>query len=106
MRMKRSRAAVLLVPLLLLPCVTWTEELAEPPATPGPGEAPATQTLAEAPPAPEPELAAPVALPSPRKWHYLTRLEAATWALLPRAGVGAEEGFAQIEPTFIIDGGP
>ncbi|WP_164015114.1 hypothetical protein [Pyxidicoccus trucidator] len=106
MRVRRSRAAVLLVPLLLLPCVAWTEEIAEPPATPEPGEAPATQTPAEAPPAPEPEPAAPVAMPSPRKWHSLTRLEATTWALLPRAGVGAEEGFAQIEPTFIIDGGP
>ncbi|MFP2929847.1 hypothetical protein ACLESO_32570, partial [Pyxidicoccus sp. 3LG] len=45
-------------------------------------------------------------MPSPRKWHYLTRVDATTWALLPRAGMGAEEGFAQIEPTFIIDGGP
>jgi hypothetical protein len=26
-------------------------------------------------------------------------------ALLPRAGVGAGEGFAQVEPTLVIDGG-
>ncbi|MCP3143857.1 hypothetical protein LXT23_41735 [Pyxidicoccus sp. QH1ED-7-1] len=43
--------------------------------------------------------------PSPRQWHYLTRLEATTWALLPRMGVGHDEGFAQVETTFIIDGG-
>ena len=41
-----------------------------------------------------------------RKWHSLTRVEATTWALLPRAGAGADAGFAQIEPTLILDGGP
>jgi len=40
-----------------------------------------------------------------RKWHSLTRVEATTWALLPRAGAGADAGFAQIEPTLILDGG-
>ncbi|MBN8470449.1 hypothetical protein JYJ95_28405 [Corallococcus exiguus] len=38
--------------------------------------------------------------------YSLTRLEATTLALLPRAGAGADEGFAQVEPTIILDGGP
>jgi hypothetical protein len=49
----------------------------------------------------EPPLAASLA----GGWHYLTRLEMTALALLPRASVGAEEGFAQVEPTLIIDGG-
>jgi hypothetical protein len=47
---------------------------------------------------------APLAPPS-AEWDYLMRLEATTLALLPRAGVAADEGFAQVEPTLIIDGG-
>ena len=39
------------------------------------------------------------------QWRYLTRLEATGLALLPRAGAGAEEAFAQMEPTLIVDGG-
>ncbi|AEI63982.1 hypothetical protein LILAB_10355 [Corallococcus macrosporus] len=42
----------------------------------------------------------------PRRWHYLTRLEATAFALLPRAGAGGDDGFIQVEPTLIIDGGP
>ncbi|WP_246137555.1 hypothetical protein, partial [Myxococcus llanfairpwllgwyngyllgogerychwyrndrobwllllantysiliogogogochensis] len=43
--------------------------------------------------------------PPARKWHYLTRVEATTLAFLPRGGVGKEEGYLQVEPTFILDGG-
>nr|WP_223643015.1 hypothetical protein [Corallococcus sp. EGB] len=38
-------------------------------------------------------------------WRSLLRLDATTWALLPRAGIGSGEGFLQVEPTFILDGG-
>ncbi len=49
----------------------------------------------------EPQLSASPA----RKWRSLARLETSGLALLPRAGVGAAEGFAQVEPTLILDGG-
>jgi hypothetical protein len=39
-------------------------------------------------------------------WHSLTRLEAAALALLPGEGAGVAEGFAQVEPTLIIEKGP
>lgn len=55
---------------------------------------------------PAPEEAAPSPAPPPRRWYYLTRLETATLALLPRAGAGEREGFVQVEPTVILDGGP
>ncbi|AEI62609.1 hypothetical protein [Corallococcus macrosporus] len=38
-----------------------------------------------------------------RMWRYLTRLEATTLALLPRAGAGGDDGFLQVEPTLIIE---
>ncbi|NPD28863.1 hypothetical protein HPP06_36125, partial [Corallococcus exiguus] len=38
-------------------------------------------------------------------WRNLLRVEATTLAFLPRAGVGADEGFLQVEPTLILDGG-
>ncbi len=47
----------------------------------------------------------PTLVPPSGAWHSLTRLEATTLALLPHAGLGADEGFVQVEPTFIIDGG-
>jgi hypothetical protein len=52
------------------------------------------------PPVPEDEAAARV---SPaRQWCYLARLEATGLALLPRAGLGAEERFAQTGlPSFL-----
>ncbi|MFY1828044.1 hypothetical protein ACN47A_19135 [Myxococcus fulvus] len=61
---------------------------------------------ASEPPAPEEESSTAPAAPPARKWHYLTRVEATSFALLPRAGVGKDEGFVQVEPTFILDGGP
>jgi hypothetical protein len=102
MHVKRSRAAAL---LLLLPCVAWTQERDAFSFPPAQEEAPADGHPEEAPPAPESETAEPVALPLAQRWHYLTRLEAMTWTLLPRAGVGRDQGFVQVEPTFIIDGG-
>ncbi|MCP3105163.1 hypothetical protein LZ198_40475 [Myxococcus sp. K15C18031901] len=42
----------------------------------------------------------------PSRWYSLMRLEATTLAFLPRGGLGETEGFAQLEPTFILDGGP
>ncbi|QSQ11903.1 hypothetical protein [Myxococcus landrumensis] len=82
MHRKRSGVAALL--LLLFPMLGWASE------APSPEEAPSV---------PPPE-------PATREWHYWMRLEATTLALLPRAGVGDDEGFIQVEPTFILDGGP
>jgi hypothetical protein len=48
---------------------------------------------------PDGAMAPPLSASSAGRWRYLTRLEVTTLALLPRAGVGAEEGFAQVEPT-------
>ncbi|RYZ14326.1 MAG: hypothetical protein EOO70_07760, partial [Myxococcaceae bacterium] len=41
-----------------------------------------------------------------RSWSSLARLEVAPLVLLPRSGGGEAEGFVQLEPTLIIDGGP
>ncbi|WP_021781304.1 hypothetical protein [Myxococcus hansupus] len=83
MHRKRRCLSVLLL-LVLLP---WPGRASEPPL---PEEA-----------APSTPAASPA-----RRWYYLTRLEATTFALLPRAGAGGDDGFVQVEPTFIIDGGP
>jgi len=58
------------------------------------------------PSGPEEETTSTAQASPARRWYYVTRAEATTLALLPRAGVGEEEGFIQVEPTFIIDGGP
>jgi hypothetical protein len=55
---------------------------------------------------PAPKEAAPSPVPAARGWHALVRMEATTLALLPRENGGMAEGFAQIEPTFILDAGP
>ncbi|RKH11963.1 hypothetical protein D7V97_09765 [Corallococcus sp. CA053C] len=52
----------------------------------------------------DPEAATPA--PPTRAGSALLRMEVATLALLPREGTGAGEGFAQVEPTLILDGGP
>jgi hypothetical protein len=63
-------------------------------------------TQAEAPDNPPAGALEPPEPASPAKeWRYLARLEAAGLALLPRAGVGKEEGFVQVEPTLVLDGG-
>ncbi|WP_439329044.1 hypothetical protein [Corallococcus carmarthensis] len=41
-----------------------------------------------------------------RSVYSLMRLEVTTLTLLPRTWAGADEGFAQVEPTLILDGGP
>ncbi|MCY1030161.1 hypothetical protein OV207_01740 [Corallococcus sp. BB11-1] len=41
-----------------------------------------------------------------RSWSSLARLEVSTLVLLPRSGRGGAEGFVQLEPTLILDGGP
>ncbi|NOJ93618.1 hypothetical protein HMI51_11825, partial [Corallococcus coralloides] len=41
-----------------------------------------------------------------RSWSSLARLEVAPLAFLPRSGGGETEGFVQLEPTLIFDGGP
>ncbi|AFE03324.1 hypothetical protein COCOR_00185 [Corallococcus coralloides DSM 2259] len=43
--------------------------------------------------------------PPTRSGASLARLEVATLTFQPRAGVGADEGFVQVEPTLILDGG-
>jgi hypothetical protein len=93
MRAKQSWAVV----LLLLPGVAWTEASAESPA----GREREEAAVSESSSVLESE-----DTPAARKWSYLTRLEATTWALLPRSGVGTDEGFVQVEPLLIIDGGP
>ena len=102
MRVKQSWAVVW---LLLLPSVAWTEEIAAPPATPEQEKTPVAETPGGQP-ASKAEPAEPAAMPSVLRWYSLTRLEATTLALLPRAGVGTEEGFVEVEPTVLIDGGP
>ncbi|WP_439329363.1 hypothetical protein [Corallococcus sicarius] len=38
-------------------------------------------------------------------WRSLLRLDATTLSLLPRAGVGSDEGFLQVEPTVVFERG-
>jgi hypothetical protein len=102
MRVKRSWTATLLV---LLPCVVWAQEREERSSPPEQERAPAIESPRESVPTAVPEMAEPAVRPATRRWHYLMRLEATTWTLQPRAGVGRDEGFVQVEPTFIIDGG-
>lgn len=60
----------------------------------------------EAPDDPPAEALEPRVWDSPaERWRYLARLDASGLALLPRREVGAEEGFLQVEPTLILDGG-
>ncbi|NVJ10103.1 hypothetical protein HUW63_33385 [Myxococcus sp. AM001] len=82
--MHRKRRCLAALLLFLLPMTGWASE----------------------PPAPEEEASTVPSVPPAREWHYLTRVEATTLALLPRAGVGEDEGFMQVEPAFILDGGP
>ena len=44
-------------------------------------------------------------LPSVDDWHFLARLDVTTLALLPRNVAGRSEGFAQVSPTLVVDGG-
>ncbi|WP_244981923.1 hypothetical protein [Corallococcus exercitus] len=38
-------------------------------------------------------------------WHFLARLDVSTLALLPRGDSGRREGFVQVVPTLMLDGG-
>ncbi|RKH30141.1 hypothetical protein D7X75_21750, partial [Corallococcus sp. CA031C] len=78
MRMTRSGAVWL---WLLLPVAAWAEDVPEVP--------------------PEEEEQRPL----DEAWRNLLRVEATTLSFLPRAGVGTSEGFLQVEPTLILDGG-
>ncbi|MBZ4335846.1 hypothetical protein [Corallococcus sp. AS-1-12] len=78
MRMTRSGAVWL---WLLLPVAAWAEDV---PRVPPVEEE--RRTWDEA-------------------WRNLLRVEATTLAFLPRVGVGSSEGFLQVEPTLILDGG-
>ncbi|GEN12098.1 hypothetical protein MFU01_71350 [Myxococcus fulvus] len=66
----------------------------------------ATSGRASEPLSPEEGVSTDLAEPPARKWSYLMRVEATSLALMPRAGVGEDEGFVQVVPTFILDGGP
>ncbi|NOK23569.1 hypothetical protein HMI50_41970, partial [Corallococcus carmarthensis] len=53
-----------------------------------------------------PDSEASVPKEPPSSGSSLARLEVATLALLPRSSGGETEGFLQLEPTLILDGGP
>lgn len=38
-------------------------------------------------------------------WHTLLRMEASMLALLPQGGAAKQEGYAQVTPTLVLDGG-
>ncbi|MBN9685903.1 MULTISPECIES: hypothetical protein [unclassified Corallococcus] len=78
MRMTRSGAVWL---WLLLPVAAWAEDVPEVPAA-------------------EEERRA-----RGDAWRNLLRVEVTTLSFLPHAGVGTDEGFLQVEPTLILDGG-
>lgn len=90
MCLKRSWAVVW---WLMLPAVAWTQDSAGPLAV----------EMEEATAEHVPPVSASVR-PSTR-WGVLTRLEATMLMLIPRRGVGHDEGFVQIEPTLVVDGG-
>ncbi|WP_253895872.1 hypothetical protein, partial [Corallococcus exercitus] len=78
MRMMRSGAVWL---WLMLPVVAWAENV--------------TETRSE-----EEERRS-----RDNAWRSLLRLDATTLAFLPRVGVGADEGFLQVEPTLVFERG-
>ncbi|WP_420715039.1 hypothetical protein [Corallococcus sp. bb12-1] len=53
---------------------------------------------------PDSEASAPQA--PPRSWSSLARMEIAPLAFFPGSGGGEAEGFVQLEPTLVLDGGP
>ncbi len=58
-------------------------------------------------PTPSPAGVGPAPLAASRAggWRYLTRLEATGLALLPNGGRGGVEGYAQLTPMLVVDGG-
>ncbi|QSQ17166.1 hypothetical protein [Myxococcus landrumensis] len=83
--MQRNRSW-LVVLLLMLPGVAWAQE---------PEEEPSPEELEEDAPGVEPD----------ERWWNLFRVEATTWALLPRAGVGTDSGYFQVDPTIDFERG-
>ncbi|MBZ4420709.1 hypothetical protein [Myxococcus sp. RHSTA-1-4] len=55
----------------------------------------------DAPPAPSPA----ASIRPGTRWSFLTRMEATVLTLLPRQGAGEAEGFVQVEPMAVVDGG-
>ena len=108
MRLRCSWAVVL---LLILPWASWAQESDTPvgvdldetlilePDVDAPSE---TAEVGQA----EVEADSLQSTSRRRQWKYLLRMEATTLTLLPRHGVGEDEGFFQVEPTFVADGGP
>ncbi|HYO52818.1 hypothetical protein [Archangium sp.] len=47
----------------------------------------------------------PLPASSARRLHYLARLEATGFALLPGGGTGGVERYAQLNPMLVLDGG-
>lgn len=93
--------------LLVLPGVAGAEEIVDPPLPEEVDEieeepAPESATKdAESPPAPERG-----EVSRPARWTNLLRVEAATWALLPRESMGTDEGYFQVEPTLVFERRP
>ena len=84
--------------LLMLSGVSWAEEIEDPPLP----EALEEEIL--------PAGAAPDDAPAPSnwpnaRWTNLLRVEVAQWVLLPRGGVGTDEGFLQVAPTIVFEHG-
>ncbi|WP_141323181.1 hypothetical protein [Myxococcus sp. AB025B] len=94
--------------LLVLPGVTGAEEIADPPQLPEEVDEIEEETSpesttedAESPPGPKQGEVSRTA-----RWTNLLRVEAATWALLPREGMGRDEGYFQVEPTLVFERRP
>ncbi|MFP2960781.1 hypothetical protein ACLEPN_23935 [Myxococcus sp. 1LA] len=105
MRTWRSWIAAL---LLMLPGVSWAEEVADPPLpeeTLPDGAAPNDEEVEGA--ATEKGMDTPPAPPNwpNARWTNLLRVEVTPWALLPRGGVGTDEGFLQVAPTIVFERG-
>ncbi|WIG94589.1 hypothetical protein [Myxococcus sp. SDU36] len=74
-----------IVLLLVLPGAGWAEEVADPEDSAG-----------------EEEPASPATHGSRSQWANLLRMEATSLTLLPRRGVGRDEGFVQLEPRVVV----
>ncbi len=73
--------------LLLAAGAGWAEEPVEPHGAGEEADAPSASVRPDA------------------EWSFLARLEATQLTLLPRHGAGDAEGFVQVEPTWVVDGG-
>jgi len=94
MRVKQSGAVLLWLVILLQPVRAAAEVLRAEVGSDGPAAAVP----------PEAAVNPPALGPSPR-WGYLTRLEGATLALLPRQGAGEDAGYLQVTPLVVAERG-